>query len=188
MRHLVRLGHRGVVAVEFALVTPVLILMLLGVSEETALLRAQMKVSHAAGLLAKMVAQQTPAVTPGTSGTLGNLCYGVELTLAPLSKTSFAAAIASVTTNTVGTTTTTTMDWESDGSCAKAATPIGSSAAVALATGTGLVPADGDSLIIVKTSYSYTAATHIVLSATYTLSQTIYARPRGDTTIACSSC
>jgi Flp pilus assembly protein TadG len=183
-----RLDNRGIVAVEFALVAPVLILMLLGVSEETALLRAQMKVSHAAGLLAKMVAQQTPTVTPGTNGTLGNLCYGAALTMAPLAKTTFAAAIASVTTNTVGTATTTTMDWESDNACAKAATPIGSSAAVALATGTALVPADGDSLIIVKTNYTYTAATHIVLSASYNLSQTIYARPRGDTTIACSSC
>ena len=188
MRRLLRLGDRGVVAVEFALVTPVLILMLLGVSEETALVRAQMKVSHAAGLLAKMIAQQTPSVTPGTSGTLGNLCYGAALTVAPLPKAGFAAAIASVTTNTVGTSTTTTMDWENDASCAQAATAIGSSNAVALATAAGLVPSDGDSLIIVRAAYTYTAATHIVLSARYNLSQTVYARPRGDTTIACSSC
>ena len=183
-----RLGNSGIVAVEFALIAPVLILMLLGVSEETALVRAQMKVSHAAGLLVKMVAQQSPSVTQGTSGTLGNLCYGSELSLAPLIKTPFSAAIASVSTTTSGTQTTTAMDWESDTSCAKTATALGSSTAVSLATATGLIPSSGDSLIVVRVNYTYTAATHIVLSASYNLSQTVYGRPRGDETITCSTC
>ncbi len=180
-----RLGIKGIAAVEFALVAPLFILMLMGVAEETALLRAQLKLSHAAGLLGKMVAQQNTAVSSGVSGTLGNLCSGVALTMTPLSTTGFSSATASVTKSASGTTA---MDWESDNSCNTPATAIGAAGAVSLATASGLLPDPGDSLIVVKAGYAYTATTHFFLAANYTLTQTIYARPRINTAIVCSNC
>jgi Flp pilus assembly protein TadG len=182
------LGTSGTAAVEFALVAPLLIMMLFGVTEETAVLRAQMKVSHAAGVLATMIAAQTSTVTPGTAGTLGNLCYGAKLTLTPLGTAPFAAAIASVTTSASGSSTSTAMDWESDTSCPTAAKAIGATAAVGIATSARLVPNAGDSMIIVQASYTYTATTHFVLAPSYTLTQSAYARPRTNNTIGCTGC
>ena len=43
-------------------------------------------------------------------------------------------------------------------------------------------------MIILKASYSYVASTHFILSARYTLTQTVFVRPRTNPTIACSSC
>ena len=80
------------------------------------------------------------------------------------------------------------MDWESDSSCAAAATAIGSTGAVSIATGSGLVPDAGDSLILVRLSYPYVAFTSLILKASYTLSQTVYVRPRTNTTISCNNC
>ena len=180
-----RRDTRGVAALEFALVAPLLVTMLIGVTEATSLVRAQMKLNHAAGLLGKMVAQQTALVTNGTTNTLGNLCYGAGMAMAPLPATSFASAVASVTnTSSNGTQ----MDWESDTSCATTATKIGAAAAVALATTKGLVPDVGDSVIIVEVSYVYTASSHLIMPASKTMTQTIYVRPRANATIACSNC
>ena len=183
-----RADSRGVAALEFALVAPLMIALLIGVSELTGYIRAQMKLNHAAGLLGKMIAQQTTAVTSGKTGILGNLCYGAGLVMTPLATTSFSGAIASVSTTASGTGQVTKMDWESDASCATAATAIGATAAANLATATGLVPDIGDSLIILKVGYTYTPVTQMFMAATTTLTQTIYVRPRANATITCSNC
>lgn len=181
----VRLGNDGLAALEFALVAPFLILMLMGASEVTGLLRAQLKVNHAAGLLAKMVAQQADGVS---TSILNNVCYGAELALTPMPLAGFSSAIASVTTSTSGSSTTTAMDWEKDNSCSTSAIAIGATAAIALASSSGLVQNAGDSLIIIKSSYNYIAATHYILGASYKLTQNIYSRPRTNMRIACRNC
>lgn len=184
-----RLGEAGSATLEFAIVAPVLVLMLIGAFEATQLLRARMKLNHAAGALAKMIAQQTSAVTSGKTGILGNLCTGAEMMLTPLSAVSFTAAIASVTTSASGSSgTDTSMDWESDGSCASSATALGAAKAVSLATSADLVPDAGDSVIIVDVTYTYTAPSSAVLASSYKLTQIVYVRPRANTTIACSTC
>ncbi len=190
MRRHSRFGgdSRAVAAMEFALVAPMLVVMLIGMMEVTSLVRANIKLNHAVGLLGKMVAQQASPITAGTSNTLGNLCTGAALAMTPMPTATFAAAVASVTTSASGSSQATSMDWESDTSCATAATAIGSATAVSLANTNGLVPDVGDSAIIVKVSYSYASPTHLFLSASTVLTQTIFVRPRINATIACSNC
>ena len=187
-RNSFRHDNRGVAALEFAVVAPVLVLLLVGMAEITTRFRVQMKVNHTAGLLAKMVAQQAPSVTGSSTGSLANLCTGAKLAMTPFPSTSFAGAIASVTTTASGSGTHTSLDWESDTSCATTATAIGSAAATGIATSSGLVPDAGDSLIIVRVSYVYTPTMRLILPASTTLTQTIYVRPRANTTITCSKC
>lgn len=174
--------RRGVAGVEFALVAPVLIILAMGVVEVSQLVRASMKLSHATSMLAKAVAQQT-AVTAGRTGTLGDICTGAGLVMMPFASSTMSAAIASVSTTSSGTTQ---RDWESDTSCPVTATAIGASPAVALAS--SLVPSSGDSALVIRVSYSYVPALSYVLQGTYTLNQTVFVRPRANTTVLCSNC
>lgn len=184
MRSLSRLlaDRRGSAALEFAVVAPFLVVMMVGVFEGTELYRAQMKVEHAAGLLVKMVAQQTASVTGGTSGTLGDLCTGAKLSMTPLPAGSFASAIASLTKPQNGSNAA--EDWESDTSCATRSTVL-SASAVDLAR--KFVPNAGDSVIIASATYTYVAPTSLVLKSSYILTSVAYARPRVNSTIVCTN-
>ena len=177
--------RRGVSAVEFALILPILLFFAIGTYEVTALVRVNMKLTRAAGALAKIIAQQSSSVTSGTTGTLGDICTGAALEMTPFATKPFSAAIVSVT-NSSGSSVA--MDWESDGSCTTAATAMGSAAAVTRAGAYGLVPNAGDSVVMVKATYAYTSVLHYALGKSFALTQYGYARPRTGATVACSNC
>lgn len=177
--------NRAAATVEFALVLPVVLLMLAGLYEATALVRADMKLNHAAAMLAKMVAQQSGTVTSGRTASLGDLCTGSGLGLAPMPAMPFAAAIASVT-NAGGSGAR--EDWESDASCPSAAAALGAGTATNMATTPNVVPNTGDSVIIVNAAYTYAPLFHLILPASFTLKEVVYARPRTNKTIPCGNC
>ena len=180
---------RGVAAVEFALLVPFLMLVFLGVFEVTQIVRTQTKLAHAAGALAKIVAQQTASVTGGTSGTLGDICSGVSQMMAPGPTSSVGSTIASVTTTITNGSTSVAEDWESDGSCPTSVSAMGASTAKSLAAQYGLIPNSTDSAIIVKMSYVYKPAiSYVIGSAVFTLTQTAFVRPRSGTTVSCTNC
>jgi Flp pilus assembly pilin Flp len=185
--------RRGVVAVEFALLAPFLIVLLIGLFEVVSLVRVSFKLSHASNELAKLVAQTpftqsgtsivAPAVTGGRSGTLGDYCTGVGYELTPYASSGLAGQIVSVTSAAGGAPA---KDWESDNACPTAASAF-SGQAVTLATSYSLTPNPTDSAIVVKVSYTYKPILHYLLGSSWTLTQTAFARPRGGTKIACSS-
>lgn len=198
MRRLLRslLRHnRGSAAIEFALVAPIMGIIMIGMYQGAQLERADMMLSNAAAAIADLVAQQVNGVTGGTSGSLGNFCYAARkmMTVFPTTGTSgnagaFSVAIVSVTNYTSGGVT---VDWESDGSCTVTATALGAAAKTIVTSPTNLIPTAGspygDSVILVHATYIYSSVIQYILPGLFTMTQDAFARPRGDAPISCTS-
>jgi Flp pilus assembly protein TadG len=158
----------GVVAVEFALIVPTLMVLFIGTFEASNLIRVKMKFDAAAPAIASLVAEQT--TNTGTLTT--DFCNGAADMMAPFSTSGFNVQVASVT-NYNGTTT---VDWTAN--CGNMSNPKNPTTLVS-----GLLPNSGDSVIVVQTTYSYSAPMHLVLGASYTFQNVGYARPRSDSTV-----
>ena len=167
--HFFRHDECGAIAVEFALILPVMVAMLFGAVSCTDLARASIKSWNAAQSIADIVSQQADL----TTAEMTDFCTGGRLTLAPLSgAVTFAAA--SVTTSASGTTA---VDWQDTASCG------GPAMADALASAKPYVPNAKDSVIVVRVTYVHTFPPSYVLPRTITLTRTGYARPRAGTTV-----
>lgn len=161
----------GTALIEFALILPIMTSLFLGVFEVTRYVAADMRLANAAQVMADMVAQQSSV--SDTSSSMTDFCNGSQDAMYPLSGSSLKVAVASVTHYSSGTS----QDW-SDVTC-NAATAISNSTSLA----STLVPNVNDSVIIVQATYAYTSPISYVLKASYTLTQTVFARPRNVTTV-----
>lgn len=159
----------GVVAVEFALVLPTLVVLFIGTFEASNLVRVKMKFDEAAPAIANLVALQNPSQT----GTLtSDFCTAASYMLSPFSTSGLNVQVSSVTNNSG----TSSIDWTAN--CNDLTNPQN---AVTLAS--GLVPNSGDSVIVVQTSYTYTAPVHMILGSSYTFTNNGYSRPRSNSTV-----
>ena len=162
--------RRGLAALEFALIAPVLFTLFLGTVEVSTLVRAKMKFGAVADSMASLVALQNPI---GQGTMISDFCTGEGYTLAPFSASTLSIRVDSVTNHG----TSTTADWtKSCGSVANASSPVTLAAA--------LVPASGNSVIVVQTQYTYSAPISYLLPAIATFTGTGYAQPRLGTPIA----
>ena len=167
--HPFRRDERGVIAVEFALILPVMVALLFGAVTCTDLARASIKSWNAAQSIADMISQQANL----TKAEMMDFCAGGKLSLAPLSGTvTFTAA--SVTTSASGTTA---IDWQDVTSCG------GTTMADALAVAKPYVANAKDSVIVVRVTYVHTFPASYLLPPTFTMTRTAYARPRAGTTV-----
>jgi Flp pilus assembly protein TadG len=180
-----RADARGAAAIEFVLILPVMLIIFFGSFEVSMLLRAYLTANRAAQLIANLVAQEgsnnqggTPTAFSAADST--DYCTAAKLAMAPfpggpVNSGPLKATIASFTANASGTPVA---DWASqDTVCG------GGAGSLATTDVSGLIPTKGDSVIIVKIQYTYTASIHFVLPATYTITQTAYQRPRTNNTI-----
>lgn len=156
--------QRGVVALEFAIVTPILLTMLVGGVELTYTLLAEAKLRTMAYGFANLVAKQASL----DSATLTDICSGGQLMLYPLPATEMSVAVASVALNGGNVVT----EWQ-DTSCGSATGAITNPAA----SGASLLANEGDRAILVLASYRFRPPTHLFLPADLTLSEQAYARP-----------
>jgi len=170
-----REARGGSVMVEFAFLAPVMAILFLGTFELTWAVRARMKVNNAAQTLALLIAAQTAV---NTTTALPNFCNGAKLVLTPFSGTNFKAAVASVTNNGG----TRAEDWHYEG-CGSATAISGSAGLV-----TSLLPNSGDSVIIVKATFTYSTPIRYILPSSTTFTMTSFARPRKNATVTCTSC
>ena len=159
----------GAVAVEFALLLPLLLTLCLGVFEASEAVRADMKVRSAAQTLAELVATQASIST----STMSSFCSAAKLMMAPYSTTPFKAAVASVSNGAAGAA----IDW-TDTTCGSGTVP-GNTTTLA----GPMVPNTGDSVIVVQVTYTYTGPVVYVLPSTISMSQIAYARPRSNATV-----
>jgi Flp pilus assembly protein TadG len=164
--------RRGVVAVEFALVVPTLLVLFIGTFEASNLVRVKMKVDEAAPAIANLVALQVSETSTLTS----DFCAGAAYMLAPFSTAGLNVQVASVT-NYNGTST---LDWTAN--CNNISNP---QSPVTLAA--GLLPNNGDTVIVVQTTYTYAAPIHMILGSSYTFTNDGFARPRTNSTVKNSS-
>lgn len=168
--------RRGLAAVEFALVAPVMIIMLLGTLELGNAFRIQAKVNTATGQLAEMIAGQQSATAP--KGNISDTCTGAVMNLLPYPTGPFSADIVSGTNDhpsnrVAGSTDTTSvypyLDWENISSCPTTnATAMGAYGAYTIVnTPTSLLTLSGSpgyassdfgmgySVILVQATYTY---------------------------------
>ncbi|MGH6980272.1 MAG: TadE/TadG family type IV pilus assembly protein [Stellaceae bacterium] len=160
----------GVVAVEFALILPTLVVVFIGTFEASNLVRAKMKFTEAAPAIANLVALQTSATTTGTL--TSDFCTGASYMMAPFSVSGLNVQVNSVTNNNG----TSHIDWTA--TCNNLTNPQSATTLVS-----GLLPNSGDTVIVVQTNYTYTAPIHMILSASYTFSNNGFARSRSNKTI-----
>ena len=157
-------ARRGTTSLELALIFPFMMVLFFGCVETTQLVRVFMGLGVGTQAMADLLSHGDP----DTAAQVSDACNGAKLVMAPFSAGTFKAAISSVA-NTAGVIA---INWV-DVTCGTA-TPMLN----AISLGSAMVPNAGDQVIIVQTSYVYTAATSYVLPASYTLSQLAYARPR----------
>ncbi len=160
----------GAVAVEFALILPVMLTMLLGSYELSSLLLADMKLTAAAQAAADLVAT-TPFLAASDFADVTNAAAQV-MTPFPTA-TQLKVAYASVTYSTGAPR----IDWhvEANGASPLTMGTIPNGADMAQLGGTAY--GSDDSVIIVQLQYTYTAPITYVLKSNWTLSEAAFVRP-----------
>lgn len=162
VRRLIR-DNRGVAAVEFALLLPVLLLLLSGIIELSNFLMAERRLLEAGNSVADLVGQSTDLSTSD----LNDIYSAAAQVMAPFPTTTLKIGVASVRYN--DTTGVPYLSWSSSYNTGSVSNPT------TKATGLGQA---GESIIIVTASYTYTPILKTVIKGSYTLTETTYVRPR----------
>ena len=155
--------RRGVAAIEFALVLTAMLVMLTGLVEISNLMMAERRVSGAAHAVADLISQETDV----NSTELSEIVQASRLIIEPLDDTDLTVGVASVRFD--DTTGDPSEDWTysyNGGAVSNSTTQ---------ASGLG---AEGESVIIVTATFSYTPVLSSILAGTFTLSETAIVRPR----------
>jgi Flp pilus assembly protein TadG len=184
MRRLIRLyrrfivSTRGVVAIEFAAILPVLLVMLLATFDGGNAIAVYMKVRAATYVLAAVTNQYSTAV-PIQSANMTGIMNATTAVLAPYSSTPLAAVISELKI-TAAKATTATVRWSAtqNGTALAAGSTVNLPTGIASATNTcGTYPCY---LILAQVSYAYTPLFGYFAKGGITLSDTVYATPRSS--------
>jgi len=169
---------RGVVAIEFAAILPVLLIILLATFDGGRAIIVYMKVRSATYILASVTNQYSTAL-PIQSANMTGIMNATTAVLAPYSNTPLTAVISELKIAATKATTA-TVRW----SAAQNGTALASGATVNLPTGIsastntcGTYPCY---LILAQVSYTYTPVFGYFASGGITLSDTAYATPRSS--------
>ncbi len=170
-RRLARFGldARGVSAVEFALISPLLILTYMGLAELSQAMIAQRRVSHAASAIGDLVAQADAVSLSG----MADIFAASSTILSPYSTSTLKMRITSITGDVNGNPK---VAWSS--------IPSGQSGMSAYATGasvtlpTGLITTSGENVIMAEATYTYTPLVKYVVKNGLNFSEKFYLRPR----------
>lgn len=159
--------RRGVSAVEFAFIAPVLVFFYFGMAELTSTMIAQRRLSHIASSIGDIVARETQL----TDARLTDVFQVGSVLMAPFPTTTLRMCIVSVSSNAAGTTDT--VDWAEPSNapvnCPKAGDVVKIDASV--------LPAGGN-VIMSKASYDYTPPIKFITKSAFTFRRTFYLRPR----------
>lgn len=172
MKHM----RRGAVAVEFAFIVPILIILFAGTVEVTQFIKAQSAFQRAVASTLNVVTLQTGV----TSNKMNDFCVGAVLSMYPFNTSTLAMTIASVTNNSGSVV----RDWEYSSPCPTSATALGPSGATTVAT--NMVPTSGDSAIVIRANYVYTPIFKTFIPVSVPMTRTGFSRPRHGG-VPCSS-
>jgi Flp pilus assembly protein TadG len=153
----------GIAATEFALILPVLLLVLMGTIELTNALSAKRKLLNATQTAADLIGQETDV----TSSELATIYLAARLTMSPISTVNMTIGVASVRFD--DTTGDPTLDWTDSYSGGTVTDPL------TKAVGHGEA---GDSIIIVSTSNVYSPLIELIIPTSFIMYETTYIRPR----------
>ena len=158
--------RRGVSAVEFAFIAPVLILFYCGMCELTEAMMAQRRLSHIASSVGDVVARDTQL----TDARRTDVFKVGSVLMSPFPTTGLRMCIVSISSNAAGQDT---VDW-SEASNSPTNCPA---ANAVLDIPTSVLPA-GQSVIMSKASYDYVPPIKLITKTNFTFRRTFYLRPR----------
>ncbi|MBO6754895.1 MAG: pilus assembly protein [Roseibium sp.] len=176
-------NRQGVAAVEFALLLPVLLILVIGMAETTDALNHDRKVSQVASTIADLVAQGQ-IVSPTE---LSDYFLGAEAIMEPYPTTTLDIIVASVTFDADGDPV---VDWSEDND-GGSPWPAGGPPPITLPA-TIRVP--GASVVVGDASYTYTPMFASSLQSIFprassmNFSETFFLRPRLVQTVLCPAC
>ncbi len=159
-----RVDMRGVVAVEFAFIAPILILMYFGIAEFTEAMIVKRRVSHVASTIGDLTARVTNVTTADTN----DIFQVARTIITPLSTSTLKMRITSITANGSNIAH---VDW-SDASNWTALT-AGSTVTVPA----GVLSAN-QSVIRAEVQYQFDSGLRYMLPNGLTFNQSYYMRPR----------
>jgi Flp pilus assembly protein TadG len=173
--------HRGVAAIEFAIVLPFMLVLYIGGVELGDGLAIQVKVTDTTHIVADLVTQQT---TTTTKATVDSILAASSATMAPYSSPPYSAAnlvvtVSEVSTNASGVATVTWSD-----SLNGTKRPVGT----VMPLPTSLAGLPNISLILGEVSYNYTPNLGYNIVGTVRISDSYYLFPRNSASIACTGC
>lgn len=163
--------RRGVSAVEFALIAPVMIAFYFGMAEVTQALLAERKAAHTASAIGDLVAQSSSV----SSADLTDIFSIASTIMQPYSTTSLKMRVSSLTADSGGTPK---VDWSS-GSGLTALT----TGATVTGVPTGVMTA-GQSVVMSEVTYSYDSPVNVMMPNAVTFSRKFYLRPRKSDKVA----
>jgi Flp pilus assembly protein TadG len=171
-----RSDHRGVAAVEFAIVLPFMLALYLGGVELGDALAIQVKVTDTAHIVADLTTQNTSI----NNATMLSILNASSATIAPYSSPPYSASnmvvtVSEVSTNASGVATVTWSD-----SLNGTARTVGQ----AMTLPTSLAGQANISLILGEVSYKFTPGLGYVITGTITLADSYYLFPRNSSSIA----
>ena len=170
-----RLGRdeRGVSAVEFAMLAPVLIAFYFGMAEFCQGFMAQKRMGHVSAMVADLVAQEESVATAN----LDDIFDIGGLIMKPFSTAALKQRVSSVT-RTAGVAR---IDWSrGDGMTARAANST-------ITLPTDLI-ANGESVIVSEATYDYDSPVDYFMPGITQFSHIYYLRPRTVDKTLCSNC
>lgn len=166
--------RRGVSAIEFAIVLPVMLALYVGGTELGDGLAIQFRVTLAARTVTDLASQYVSIDAP----TMSSILNASSTVIAPYSGTNMVVTVSEVTTDSKGNGTITWSD-------ALNGTPHTVGQAVTLPTN---LQTPNISLIWGEVNYPYQPAVSYVISGTINIYQSAYFYPRLSSSVACNNC
>jgi len=159
-----RRAHSGMAAVEFAMMLPIMLLLVFGAIEITNGLICKTNVSNTASTAADLVSQESSV---GTTD-INNVFSALSALTYPFSQTGLRIVITSVVDDGHGGGK---VDWS------KTNSGNGRTTGSAVAVPTGLITTGG-SVIMAEVTYTYTQPSNWVVQIPISMSNTFYSHPR----------
>lgn len=166
---------RGVTAIEFALIAPVLILMYFGFAETTQAMMAQRRLSNITAQIGDLVAQN-PQTGPSKMTDIFNIG---NLIMAPYPTAGLKMCVYSVVSDAAGKNTVAWVQPNPAG-VGMAGCPAQGATVADISTG---VLAANQSVIVSRATYDYSSPTKLVMPTTMTFKRNYYLRPRRSDTV-----
>jgi Flp pilus assembly protein TadG len=181
--------RRGVAAVEFALLAPLMVMMYFGMAELTSGLMANRKVSAVASTIGDLTAQ-AQSVTPSQVGDIFTIGQSI---MQPYPVTGTSALRLRVSGVTVDANGSPKVDWSQG---AGGLTALAKGSVVALPLATKAKPTDpdapfigsGQSVIVAEAHYAFASPVVQYLPKISDMHDTVYLSPRQGASVACPSC
>jgi Flp pilus assembly protein TadG len=168
---------RGVSAIEFALVAPVLVLLYLGMAELALGIMASRRTAHLGATIGDLAAQ-SDSLTPANITDLWQI--GTSMMAPFTTGTQLKIRVSSVTMNSAGTKAL--VDWSE----ASNFTEYSKGAQLTAITTTQI--AANESLIVTDVEYDYASPIGSLFASGTKFTDTFYHHPRNGSMVTCSAC